>query len=511
VDNLLSTGAAAQQTIGVIGAGTMGAGIAQVAAAAGHPVKLLDVRPGAVQAAIEQIAKGLAGLVDKGRLAAEERNAILGRLSAIDGLPELAGAAMVVEVIVEKLDAKQNLLRELESVLYPQAVLASNTSSISITAIANGLRHPQRVVGMHFFNPVPLMKLVEVVAGAETDPAVAQSVFELARRWGKTPVHAKSTPGFIVNRIARPYYAEALLLLQEQACAPADIDAMARSAGFRMGPCELMDLIGHDVNYAVTQSVFDANYGDRRYAPSLVQKALLDGGRLGRKVGRGFYDGIPAPEADAAPAPVLPGPLTLHGEGPLANLLQSWLGARNIDCSRVPVSAWTGLKVGELELRITDGRSATRMAAESQQAQLAVFDIPAGVPSAKPQHLGIAFPALASPTTRDTAITTLRACGWQPRELRDSPGLWAARTLCMLINEAADAVHQGVCDEAGADLAMKLGTNWPAGPFEWLHTFGIEAVVGLLDHLHAATRNERYRVSPLLQQRLWAQRLVTRT
>ena len=221
MNTLLQTGTAASQAVGVIGAGTMGAGIAQVAAAAGHTVCLMDVRPGAAQAAIAQIDTALATLVDKGRLSADERVATMSRLIAADALSDMAGAALVVEVIVENLEAKQKLLRDLEAVVSPQAVLASNTSSISITAIANGLQHPQRVVGMHFFNPVPLMKLVEVVAGAETDAQVAQSVFDLATRWGKTPVHAKSTPGFIVNRIARPYYAEALALLQDRHATPA--------------------------------------------------------------------------------------------------------------------------------------------------------------------------------------------------------------------------------------------------------------------------------------------------
>jgi 3-hydroxybutyryl-CoA dehydrogenase len=494
-----------QDTIAVIGAGTMGAGIAQVAAVAGHPVLLHDVRAGAAEKAIAQIGQALAGLVDKGRLAAADRDATLARLQAVDALAALSTASLVVEVIVEDLGAKQSLLRDLEALVAPDTVLASNTSSISITAIANGLKHPGRVVGMHFFNPVPLMKLVEVVSGAETQPAVAQRVVELAKRWGKTPVHATSTPGFIVNRIARPYYAEALALLQEQAATPATLDALARSAGFRMGPCELMDLIGHDINYAVTQSVFQANFGDRRYVPSLVQKALVEGGRLGRKSGRGFYEGTPPADPPAVAATPLPAPVTLHGAGPVAQLVRDWLASRGHDIDVVADSNWTGLRVQDLELHVSDGRTAMQRAAERGHRELAVIDLP--LPQAKLQALGIAFAATTSEAARLLACNTLEALGVRPLEMRDAPGLWAARTIAMLVNEGADAVTQGVCDEQGADLAMKLGTNWPAGPFEWLKTVGAEYVAVVLDHLHAATRNERYRASPLLQQRVWQARL----
>jgi 3-hydroxybutyryl-CoA dehydrogenase len=492
-------------TIAVIGAGTMGAGIAQVAAAAGHRVKLLDVRAGAAQSAIDQIGKALASLVDKGRLSAEDRSATLGRLSPAAAVSDLGDAQLVVEVIVEDLEAKRRLLSELEAVVSDAAVLASNTSSISITAIAKGLKRPGRVVGMHFFNPVPLMKLVEVVSGADSSPDVAQSVFDLAGRWGKTAVHAKSTPGFIVNRIARPYYAETLTLLQDQAATPAAIDAAARSAGFRLGPCELMDLIGHDVNFAVTQSVFDANFGDRRYVPSLVQQAMVDGGRLGRKSGRGFYDGVPSAEAAPVPATSLPAPLTLHGRGPVVDALSRWIGERGLPFAQVASPDWIGFEVAGVELHVSDGRTAIQRAAERGHGQTAVIDLP--VISERLQSLAIAFASSANDESRKICIDTLQACGWHAREFRDVPGLWAARTIAMLVNEGADAVYQGVCDEPSADLSMKLGTAWPAGPFEWLAAFGVEHIVAVLDHLHAATRSERYRVSPLLQQRWWAAKL----
>ena len=510
--------------VGVIGAGTMGAGIAQVAAASGHTVRLFDLRPGAAAAAIAQTAKALGTLVEKGRLAAAERDATLARLSACDSLAQMADARLVIEVIVENLEAKRKLLQEIEALVTPTAVLASNTSSISITAIANGLQHPQRVVGMHFFNPVPQMKLVEVVSGAETDAAVAQSVFDLAKRWGKTPVHAKSTPGFIVNRIARPYYAEALALLQEHAATPATLDTLARSACFRMGPCELMDLIGHDVNYAVTQSVFEANHFDRRYVPSIVQKALLDGGRLGRKVGKGFYNGVPptaspliepagvAAESaadgdsdDTAAEPPMP-TLTLCGRGPLARGLHAWMTQRGLTFSSDSRTDWTGWRLGAVQVHVTDGRTAMQLAAEQRCAELAVVDLP--LLSDKMNAIAVAFAAGTSDTSRRHVHEAMQACGWHALELHDTPALWAARTLAMLVNEGADAVHQGVCSEEGANLAMKLGTNWPHGPFEWLAALGVERIVAVLDHLHAFTRNERYRVSPLLQHRLWAGRVA---
>ena len=495
----------------VVGAGIMGAGIAQVAAQAGHPVWLHDAREGAAVEAKARLARSLDALVAKGRLSAEALTQTLARITPVGALAEAAGARLVVEAIVEKLDVKRALFRELEGLVAPDCVLATNTSSISVTAIANGLAHPERLVGMHFFNPVPLMKLVEVVSGLQTAPAVAEAIFALSAAWGKTPVHAKSTPGFIVNRIARPYYAETLALLLEQAATPAVLDACLRAAGFRMGPCELMDLIGHDTNFSVTQSVYEANFFDKRFMPSLVQRELVDGGLLGRKSGRGFYvypdDGAALPVAVHG-APDTAGAVAVHGQGPIADALAQAATAALADQgwgpARVTDSGWTGLEIDGARLMLTDGRPASQVAAETGCREVALFDRPVRLPVAPGTALAWALAEGASPAWRAQAPAWLAALGFAPLPLADVPGLVVARTLAMLINEAADAVLQGVCTPEGADAAMKLGVNYPAGPFEWLAAWRASEVAALLDALDAHHRGERYRVSPWLRRRVWA-------
>lgn len=503
----MSTSTLSAAPLLVVGAGIMGAGIAQVAAQAGHAVWLHDNRPGAAAQAKDKLATGLQALVAKGKLDAALAEAALARITPIDDLAAAAGAQLVVEAIVENLAVKRALFAQLEGLVSERCVLATNTSSISVTAMANGLKQPGRLVGMHFFNPVPLMRLVEVVSGLHTEPAVAEAVFALATAWGKTPVHARSTPGFIVNRIARPYYAESLALLHEQAAAPAQLDACLRGVGFRMGPCELMDLIGHDTNFAVTNSVYEANFFDKRYAPSGVQRELVDAGWLGRKSGRGFYaypEG--APPAQAASGP-LPTALTVSGRCAWAERLATALQAAGVAVSRDTRRADVGLLWPDGgALWATDGRSASQRAAQSGQPQLGVFDWSVtGQAPAPGTALAFAVAAQAGPGFAEQAAGALTAAGWLPLQLADAPGLVVARSVAMLINEAADAVQQGVCSPEGADLAMKLGVNYPAGPFEWLARVGVQPVVALLDALDAHHRGERYRVSPWLRQRAWVQ------
>jgi len=279
------------KNIGVIGAGTMGAGIAQVAATAGCSVKLFDLHQTALDNAEAKLEKILNRLIEKGRINAEEKNRIQGNIQYVNSLQELADADLTIEAIVENLDIKKKVFQELESYVSDTAIIASNTSSLSIASIAASLEKPERCIGIHFFNPAPLMKLVEVIPAVQTSQLVLDICVEEITRWKKVVAVAKDTPGFIVNRVARPFYGEALRIYEEGIADFATIDwAMKSIGGFRMGPFELMDFIGNDVNYTVTETVFNAFYQDPRYKPSFTQQRYSQAGYLGRKSGKGYYD-----------------------------------------------------------------------------------------------------------------------------------------------------------------------------------------------------------------------------
>ncbi len=273
----------------VIGAGTMGSGIAQIAAQAGHDVVLYDTRKEAVDKAIAGLRKVIDRLVEKEKLTADQAKNILDRITPATELQQMAGSGLVIEAIIEDLGIKKKLFTELEGLLGPEAILATNTSSLSVTAIAAACARPERVIGLHFFNPAPLLPLVEVVPGLVTDDRITQQCLALMTAWGKSPVICKDTPGFIVNRVARPFYGEAIRIFEEGVADMPTIDAAMKSIGFKMGPFELMDLIGNDINFTVTRTVWEAFFFDPRYKPSFTQQRQVESGRLGRKTGRGYY------------------------------------------------------------------------------------------------------------------------------------------------------------------------------------------------------------------------------
>lgn len=502
----MSSALSTNSIVAVVGSGAMGAGIAQIAAAAGHQVKLYDTRPEAVENAIAGIRKTFGMLAEKGKMKPDDADAAGGRLQAAPTLADLADAGLVVEAIVENLDIKRQLFADLEAVVAKDCILATNTSSISVTALAARLALPGRFVGMHFFNPVPLMALVEVISGLATDAHVAARIFDTAIAWGKAPVHAKSTPGFIVNRVARPYYAEALRLLNEQAADAATIDAVMREAGgFRMGPFELMDLIGHDVNFAVTQSVFNAYFNDPRFTPSLVQQELVNAGFLGRKSGRGFYryDDGSKPEPRREEMAALPERVTVYGRHPLLDALVARAtdaGVAVTQAAGAEHEAW--IQCDGAVLCLTDGRSATQRAVEQGTPNLVLLDL--ALDYGKASRLAVAAADQCATQAYRAAVGFLQGAGYVVSKIADVPGMAVMRTVAMLANEAADAVNQGVCDAAGADVAMQKGVNYPRGPLAWADSIGLDMVMRVLGNLAQAYGEDRYRVSPLIQKKVWS-------
>ncbi|WP_240794580.1 3-hydroxyacyl-CoA dehydrogenase PaaH [Azoarcus sp. DD4] len=485
----------------------MGSGIAHVAALAGHPVYLYDTRAEAIDKGIAGIAKDLAFLVDKGKLAGEERDAVLARITGVTQLTDAKDAGLAIEAIVENLDIKQKLFRELEALLGDDAVLASNTSSLSITAMGAALARPERLVGLHFFNPAPRMKLVEIVSGLATPRELAERMHATAKAWGKVPVYAKSTPGFIVNRVARPYYAEAQRVLAECAAEPATLDAaMREGCGFPMGPFELMDLIGHDVNFAVTNSVFDAYFGDKRFTPSLIQQELVAAGRLGRKSGHGFYS-YAAGAAKAAPRTEethgAENVVTVVGGLGVAAGLIGRFEAAGIEVRRAAGSEGQGwLEIGSARVALSDGRTATRRAVEDGVPNLVLFDL--CLDYAATPRLTLTRADQCGQGAWGAAVGTLQRAGLAVSRIDDVAGLVGLRTVAMLANEAADAVLQGIGTAADIDTAMRFGTNYPKGPLAWADQLGVAFVARVLANLREHYGEERYRVSPLIQRKTFS-------
>ncbi|MGW3014521.1 3-hydroxyacyl-CoA dehydrogenase [Streptomyces longwoodensis] len=487
--------------VAVVGTGTMGQGIAQVALVAGHPVRLYDAVPDRAREAAAAIGARLDRLVEKGRLSAADRDAARARLRPADDLAELADCALVVEAVLERLDVKQELFRSLEEVVSPDCLLATNTSSLSVTAIGGALSHPGRFVGLHFFNPAPLLPLVEVVSGFATDVTSATRAYETARAWGKTPVACADTPGFIVNRIARPFYAEAFAVYEAQAADPATIDAVLReSGGFRMGAFELTDLIGQDVNESVTHSVWQSFFQDVRFTPSLAQRRLVESGRLGRKTGRGWYDhrdGAERPEPHTAEKQQPPAYVVAEGDlGPASGLL-AMIREAGIEVREEDEDNGTRLVLpGGGQLALADGQTSVEF------RDVVYFDLALDYRRAT----RIALSACQDTGARTVAEATglFQALGKDVSLIGDVPGMIVARTVARIIDLAYDAVAKGVATEEDVDTAMRLGVNYPLGPFEWSRRLGRTWACSVLDDLHQRDPSGRYAPSLALYRHSFA-------
>lgn len=459
--------------IAVCGAGAMGSGIAQVAAQAGAQVVVFDVQSEALAAGEKRVDASIEALVRKGKLDPTDAAAIKGRLVWTSDLARLGDAELVIEAIIEDAAIKAALFAQVEAIVSPDAIIASNTSSLPISRLARTLKKPEHFVGMHFFNPAPAMKLVEVIAGAATYPEVADAVRQTAQAWGKVAIPVADVPGFIVNRVARPFYAEAFTAINEGAADPGVIDALFRSAGFRMGPLELTDLIGQDVNFAVARSVHQSYFGRTRFVPQLRQAALVDAGWLGRKTGRGVYryddDGLSGAVPEVPMAAVSPE----HARA--ADMLSGGAADALIDCQ--------GVMLGR-----TRGASA-RAEAATLGMPVALFDW------FTPTGGGDVGFAASNDQAEAAARGVLAALGKSAHGLSDRPGLIVSRTLAQLANAAADAVLEQVADEEGIDAALRFGANYPFGPFAWADAFGRSRVVDLLDRVAAETGEGMYRPS----------------
>ena len=465
--------------VGVIGSGTMGSGIAQVAAMAGHPVVLLDANREALDTARSSIHASLQKFEQKGRLS-EPAESVLARITATTEMGKMANAELVIEAIVERLDAKQSLFRELESVVSESCVLATNTSSIPIESIGAALQRPDRLLGLHFFNPAPLMRLVEVIVGLKTRSGQADEMRSLMTAWGKNPVVCASSPGFIVNRVARGFYTEGLAALVEIPLPPHELDGLfVHNGGFKMGPCALTDLIGQDVNAAVTRSLFEQFNYDPRYRPTMIQQRLIDAGLLGQKsAGGGVVENWSA-SSRKLPIELAAGDRTHNAESGVLTLVPHLRGA----CKQVDLPDNT-IRLGEIKL--------VAVGQDSSDPSCVLVDW-----SRNPESrvVGLDFQR-TSVDDRQQVVSWLSSCGYEVIDLNMRLGGVMAATLAMLVNEALEAWYQHVADEESIDSSMKLGLNHPIGPLEWSALPGVlDGCEALLNQLQNKAGGERYRPS----------------
>ncbi len=485
----------------VVGAGAMGRGIAQIAAQAGSIVLLYDTQAGAAQAAQTAVYAQWDRLHDKGRLDANTTAQLKARLQCATSLADLAVCDLVVEAVIERLDIKVGLFAELEGLVAADAVLASNTSSLSVTAIAAKLKHPQRLAGFHFFNPVPLMKVVEVIAGLKTDATTCERLTAYARQMGHTPVQAQDTPGFIVNHAGRGFGTEALRIVSEGVADFATIDRILKDQmGFKLGPFELMDLTALDVSHPVMESIYHQYFEEPRYRPSVITAQRLAGGVLGKKVGEGFYrydKGLtqippepPVPEVDEMP-PVWVSPRAARRLELLALLKK--LGA----------TVETGAQPSELALTLVAplGFDVTTVAVVERLDPSRTMGIDLLIDDATTKRRVLATNPATRADMRNAAHALMARDGKCVSVIRDSAGFVSQRVVSTIVNIASDICQQAVCSPNDLETAVTLGLGYPMGPLAMGNLLGPASVLEVLFNMQTVYGDPRYRPSPWLRRR----------
>ncbi|GAA0502813.1 3-hydroxybutyryl-CoA dehydrogenase [Saccharopolyspora subtropica] len=476
----------------VIGTGVMGRGIAQLAAAAGLDVELADARPEAVSAAVDHVGQMLDKLVAKGRLGADDAATARARLRPVDSPLAATTCDLVIEAVREDLDTKRELFAELEKVCPAHTVFATNTSSLSVTSIATALADPTRLAGLHFFNPVPLMRLVEVIPGARTAGWIPDALTDLVRRLGHQPVRATDTPGFLVNHAGRGLVTEALQILAEGLATPVDVDRISRDTlGLRMGPFELMDLTGLDVTHPAMESIWSGYYGDPRLRPSPITRSRREAGLLGRKTGEGWYryDGGVKQEQPEPEAPEVTG-------------LPVW--SDNAELLDALVAAGVPVERGEEP----SGEAVVLLAPYGHSAATAALS--AGLPAARvcgvdplggdKRYTLTVHPAV-DPQLARAAWAALAATGRAVTVVRDGTGMIAQRLLASIVNTGCFIAEQRLAAPADIDTAVRMALGYPRGPLEWGQHVGPRCILTVLRALHSATGDPRYRPSRWLVER----------
>ena len=487
--------------VGLVGAGAMGRGIAQIAAQGGCQVLLFDAQSGAADTARAAVQEQWQRLLSKGRISEEQLQAWSARLQPVADMAALKDCTLVVEAIVERLDIKQAVFAQLEAVVAPDAVLVSNTSSLSVTQIAAGLQRPARFAGLHFFNPVPLMKVVEVIAGLKTDPALCDALAQAVRQWGHQPVQAQDTPGFIVNHAGRGYNTEALRIVGEGIADFATIDRILRDqAGFRLGPFELMDLTALDVSHPVMEAIYRQYYDEPRYRPSVITAQRLAGGVVGKKAGQGFYrydngraqvpPEPPVPDVAVLP-PVWVSPQATR-RAALCALLHT-LGAE-LETHATP-SAQALIVVAPLGLDV----SAAAVAEHLDATRTVGIDLL--IDDCATQRRVLATNPATRADMRAAAHALFARDGKAVSVVRDSGGFITQRVLATIVNIAADICQQRICTPQDLETAVTLGLGYPQGPLALGECWGAERVLQVLDNLQTVYGDPRYRPSPWLRRR----------